>query len=107
MSAVPDRPATTEFEFTAPLLRWELNRASYHVVMLPEDISDEIAALPLPPAGFGSVKVRPTVGSQTWSTSVFPSSRDGVYWMPVKKLVMQREGLEVGSPVTVRLAVVR
>jgi len=107
MNSVSKQPESTEFEFTAPLLRWELNRASYHVVMLPEDVSDEIAALPLPPAGFGSVKVMPTVGAQTWSTSVFPSSSEGVYWMPVKKLVMKREGLEEGSAVTVRLAIVR
>ena len=102
MNAVP-----TAFDVTAPLLRWELNRASYHVVMLTEEISDEIAALPLPPAGFGSVKVTATVGAQTWSTSVFPSSKDGVYWMPVKKLVMKREGLEEGSDVVLHLEIVR
>ena len=98
---------TTPFEFTAPLVRWELNRASYHIVMLPEGISDDIAALPLPPAGFGSVKVVATVGAQTWSTSVFPSSEHGVYWMPVKKLIMKHEALEEGSPVTVSLEIVR
>lgn len=98
---------TTPFEFSAPLVRWELNRASYHIVMLPEGISDDIAALPLPPAGFGSVKVVATVGAQTWSTSVFPSSEHGVYWMPVKKLIMKHEGLEEGSPVAVSLEIVR
>ena len=102
MSAV-----TTAFDVTATLLRWELSRASYHVVMLTEEVSDQIAALPLPPAGFGSVKVTATVGAQTWSTSVFPSSTDGVYWMPVKKLIMKREGLEEGSTVELHLEIVR
>lgn len=95
------------FVFTAPLARWEMNRAVYHVVFLPEDLSDEIAALPLPPAGFGSVKVVATLGAQTWSTSVFPSSKDAVYWMPVKKAVMKPEGLEEGSVVEISLQIVR
>ena len=30
-----------------------------------------------------------------------------VYWMPVKKLIMKREALEEGSPVTVSLEIVR
>lgn len=97
----------TAFEFASPLVRWELNRASYHIVMLPESVSDDIAALPLPPAGFGSVKVIATVGAQTWSTSVFPSSEHGVYWMPVKKLIMKHEGLEEGGTVEVSLEIVR
>jgi len=56
--------------------------------------------------GFGSVRVRVTVGSTTWSTSVFPDSRSGSYVLPVKKDVRVREGLQEGDQVAVALELV-
>lgn len=53
--------------------------------------------------GFGSVPVRVTVGSTTWTASVFPDSRRGAYLLPVEKDVRRREGLEIGDTLGVRL----
>ena len=50
------------------------------------------------------MRVRVTVGSSTWSTSVFPS-KDGTFLLPVKKAVRQAEDLEQGEVVTVELEV--
>ena len=47
--------------------------------------------------------MRVTVGSTTWTTSVFPSDRDGGYVLPMKKKVRQAEGLLPEKPVSVTL----
>lgn len=54
--------------------------------------------------GFGSLRVRVTIGSSTWTTSIFPDS-GGKYVLPVKKPVRQAQGLDVGdvASVTVEL----
>lgn len=54
--------------------------------------------------GFGSLKVRATIGESTFATSVFPSKSAG--WMlPVKASVRKAEGLAEGDLVTVILEV--
>ena len=40
--------------------------------------------------GFGSVRVRATIGSSTWTTSIFPASQAG-YVLPVKRPVRVAE----------------
>jgi hypothetical protein len=61
--------------------------------------------VPRPPRGFGSVRVRATVGGTTWTTSVFPDSTRGAYVLPVKKAVRRAEGLDEGDPADVVLEV--
>lgn len=93
-----------EFTFTAELWRWEGN-AAWHFVALPTGAADEIADRHDRGAGFGSVRVEVSVGDTTWSTSVFPDRGRGTYLLPVKRLVREREGLDDGDPVAVRLRV--
>jgi Domain of unknown function (DUF1905) len=54
--------------------------------------------------GFGSVRVRATIGTSTWATSIFPA-KDAGYVLPVKRPVRVAEGLEAGdlAAVTVEL----
>jgi hypothetical protein len=49
------------------------------------------------------VKVKVTIGSSTWSTSVFPDAKRGTFVLPVKKPVRQAEGIEAGDRVKVAL----
>jgi hypothetical protein len=95
--------AGTRYEFEAELWRWAARTDSWVFASLPLDVSDEIADSPLPPAGFGSVKVEVTLGGSRWSTSIFPDSGRKTFVLPVKAAVRRREGVEVGD--TVRLAV--
>ncbi|GGM13821.1 DUF1905 domain-containing protein [Promicromonospora citrea] len=95
-----------QIEFTAPLWQWEARTDSWWFVTVPPEHSDELADLPLPPRGFGSVRVRVTVGGSTWTTSVFPSDRDGGYVLPMKKKVREAERLTPDEPVAVRLETV-
>jgi hypothetical protein len=54
--------------------------------------------------GFGSLKVRVTIGDSHFATSVFPSKETG--WMlPVKAAVRKAEGLGEGELVEVVLEV--
>jgi hypothetical protein len=94
------------FEFTAGLWR-HTGEAAWYFVTLPHDVAEDIDEITADTRrGFGSVRVEVTIGSTTWSTSIFPDTKSESYVLPVKKAVRVVEGLEDGSPVAVRLALV-
>jgi hypothetical protein len=94
------------FVFDAELWLWE-GKAAWHFLTVPEDVSDDIEARTTGQArGFGSVRVRVTIGDTTWATSVFPDTKRQAYILPVKKDVRRTEGLETGSRVTVALELI-
>jgi len=94
----------TTCRFSAALWRWEAQEAWFFVTV-PADESARIRERPRPPRGFGSVRVRATIGATTWQTSVFPDSARGAYVLPVKKAVRRAEGLEEGDRAAVVLEV--
>jgi hypothetical protein len=92
--------------FNAELWLWDAPRAATWIfVSLParecEEIRDLAGGLR---RGFGSVRVRATIGSSTWMTSIFPASQAG-YVLPVKRQVRVAEALDAGdmAAVTVEL----
>lgn len=93
--------------FDAELWLWDARKAdSWTFVSLPADLSQEIRELTAGPRrGFGSVRVRATIGASTWDTSIFPDSAKACYVLPVKKAVRKAETLETGdtAQVTVEL----
>jgi hypothetical protein len=97
----------TAYAFDAELWEWGA-RASWFFVTVPLDIAEEIQMrFGGYAAGFGSLKVEVTIGSSTWSTSVFPSDRTaGAYVLPIKKAVRVNEGLDAGSVASVKLRVI-
>ncbi len=96
-----------QFTFSARLWQWAARTDAWWFVTVPPDVSDELAELPLPPRGFGSVKVTVTVGATTWSTSVFPSEEQKGYVLPVKRAVRVAEKIADGGVVDVVLTPVR
>jgi hypothetical protein len=88
--------------FDAELWVWDARRAdSWTFVSLPADASDEIRELANGPRrGFGSLRVRVTVGGSTWTTSIFPDSARGGYVLPVKRAVRKIEALDAGDIAT-------
>ena len=94
----------TRCRFTADLWRWEAQEGWFFVTV-PVEESARIRERPRPPRGFGSVRVRVTIGRSTWSTSVFPDTTRGAYVLPVKKSVRRAEDLEEGDPAEVLLEV--
>ena len=95
---------TTSWRFSGPLWRWEA-RPAVHFVSVPEDISDEILDLPLPPTRMGSVRIDVRCGSSHWSTSLFPDSTAGCYLLPIKAEVRSAEGLAEGAVAEISLSV--
>ena len=91
------------FEFDAELWLYD-GDAAWHFITVPEDVSDEIeAAAKGPRRGLGSVRVRATIGSTTWRTSVFPDTKRGAYILPVKKEVRRAESVSAGDRASVTL----
>ena len=94
------------YRFSAPLWRWKGDSA-WHFVTLPFEEADEIDERTAQVQhGFGSVKVRVTVGGTTWTTSVFPSASAESYVLPVKAAVRKAEGLVEGGTVDIVLELV-
>jgi hypothetical protein len=91
------------FVFIAELWIWDARRSdTWTFVSLPADASEEIRDLPGgPPRGFGSRRVRVTIGGSTWLTSIFPDSAGGCYVLPVKRAVRKAEALDTGDTATV------
>jgi hypothetical protein len=94
-----------QFEFDAEVWLYQ-GDAAWHFITVPADVSDAIEEQATGGRrGFGAVRVDVTIGTTTWSTSVFPDSKRGAYVLPVKAEVRRREGLAAGSRVTVALGV--
>jgi len=93
--------------FDAELWLWDTRRTdTWAFVSLPASESEEIRDLAGGlRRGFGSVRVRATIGSSTWTTSIFPGSRAG-YVLPVKRPIRVAEALDVGDVATVTVELI-
>lgn len=97
-------PAT--HTFTGDLWAMPTTAAAWVFVTLPGEASEAIGSMPRPPRpGFGSIRVRATIGDTTWATSIFPDSKSGCYVLPVKKSVRATEGIGVGDTLGVTVEV--
>ena len=94
--------------FEAELWIWDARRVdSWTFVSLPADASAEIRELTADQRrGFGSVRVRVTIGGSTWQTSIFPDSARDAYVLPVKRAVRKAEALEPYDTATVTVELV-
>lgn len=94
------------YSFTAEVWEWTA-RTSWFFVNLPDDQADDIdEQYGRRAAGFGSVRVEVTIGSTTWQTSIFPSTENETYVLPLKKAVRAAEGLVPGTNASVELRVI-
>ena len=91
------------YVFEAALWVWDARREDTWVfVTLPADASEEIRELTGGARrGFGSLRVKVTVGGSAWRTSIFPGS-DG-YVLPMKRAIRRAEALDVGDTTTVAI----
>jgi hypothetical protein len=94
--------------FDAELWIWDARRDdSWTFVSLPAEASEEIQDLARGPRrGFGSLRVRVTIGDTTWTTSIFPDTAQGSYALPIKRAVRTAEALQVGDIATVTVELV-
>lgn len=87
--------------FTAESIWWR-GPAPFFYVPVPTDPWAEIKAISAHVTyGWGVIPVKVRIGNSEFTTSLFP--KNGVYLVPVKKVVQVAESLSVGEPVTVHL----
>lgn len=91
-------------EFSADL--WLHPKGSWVFVTVPEDESEDIRELAPEVGGFGSVRVRVSIGESQWLTSVFPQSNSGPFVLPIKKPIRIKEAIDVGDTVDIELTIV-
>ena len=79
--------------------------AGWHFVTMPPEVADDVrarSAASMRP--FGTVPARVTLGSTSWSTSLFADSRSGSYLLPIKAAVLRRGSIAEGDLVAVQIA---
>ena len=87
---------------------WVAQNGSWHFVTLPFGLADEIDdRAPDARVGFGSVRVEVTIGTTSWSSSVFPDRATSSFILPIKAAVRRAEGIAAGERVSVALRVAR
>lgn len=90
-------------EFAGEIWFWR-GPSPFHFVTIPDEESAELRAVAsVVTYGWGMIPVTARIGVTYWTTSLFP--KDGGYVVPVKDVVRNGEGLEVGDVVTVRVTV--
>ena len=90
--------------FESEVFSWDGDQpGSWRFARVPIDVGDELRMSER--KGFGSVKVRATIGGTSWETSVFPEKATDSFVLPVKKSVRQAEGIDDGDVVAIRLRV--
>jgi len=97
-------------DFTGPLRVWQTGKfGGMGYMSIKGDAAEDITAYELMRRlelgrrrGFTSVKVKAAIGDSRWSTSVFPT-KDGGWFLPIKKAICRAEGLEESDEIAVRL----
>ena len=78
--------------------------AGWHFITLPEDVADEIRArVAGSPSPFGMARVEATIGTTTWSTSLYADTERASFLLPIKRDVRRREEIGAGDVVEVAL----
>ena len=86
---------------TSRLWLWQGTSGSWHFLTIPPEESVEIrleSAASGIRRGFGSVRVRASIGAVAWTTSVFPQ-KNGSYVLPVKAAVRRDCAIAAGDTV--------
>lgn len=90
------------FTFKAVVWLWQ-SKTAWHFISFPSDLSADIKGFDGPRRGFGSIRVKVTIGLTTWKTSIFPEKK-GAYILPIKADVRKEEGITEGDAVQVEIA---
>lgn len=81
-------------------------QAGWRFVNVPRAYSDEIREVFGETArGWGSLRVRVTLGATVWATSIFPDKKSGEYMLPLKAAVRDQEGIAEGDLIAFRLEI--
>jgi hypothetical protein len=96
--------STAAFAFVAPLWRHD-GSDGWYFLTLPEEVAEDVGEVASgQPRPFGTVPVVVTIGTMSWSTSLFADRKVGSYVLPVKAAVREAAGLAAGDQVECRIS---
>jgi hypothetical protein len=95
-----------ELEMKRKVVLYGGEKGAWHFVVLPKGLSQDLrkffAGME---RGFGSLPVEVTIGKTTWTTSIFPESKDGAFMFPVKADVRKKEDVMAGKLIAFKLKI--
>lgn len=81
--------------------------AAWYYATLPQDIAREIDfEHGHHKAGFGSLRVKVTIGGTSWQTSIFTDTKSNSYMLPLKSDVRKAESIDAGDIIQIELEVI-
>jgi hypothetical protein len=90
-----------KLEFTIKEKIWLYEgEAAWQFITINKTLSKQIRGIVKGLMKGPSLKVKATIGSYTWQTSIF-SNKDGTFVLPIKKEVRNATGLDAGKIATV------
>ena len=93
-------------EFSAPIWLYQ-GQGTWHFITLPVDVAEQIRHLITGRRrGWGSLRVKATIGSTVWATSIFPYKELDSFILPIKAQVRKAEKLSLGDTVLTRITLV-
>ena len=92
------------YKIKAKVWLWSGENPWYFVTIEKKDATQIKKEELWPRKGFGSIPVQVTIGKTTWKTSIFPEKK-GTYLLPLKKEIRDKEGIEVGKTIEVKIEV--
>lgn len=94
------------YTFKAKLWIYPGDTANWHFLTVPKELATTIKKNHGANArGFGSLPVEVTTGNTTWKTSIFPDSKAGTYFLPIKAKVRKTEDLQADDVVQCKIIV--
>lgn len=98
-----DEPAGRDYTVRAKVWRWK-GDGGWHFATLPAKQAAEIRQrFGSSAKGWGSIKVRITIGDTEWATSLFPASKTKSYLFAIKADVRKAEEIREGDTITAAL----
>ena len=103
----PDDPKTAPRDYKVRTKVVRYKGTSWHLAYLPLKPAALIKArFGSTARGWGSIRVRITVGDTEWDTSLFPDKKSKTYLFAIKAAVRKAEDLSHGDPFTARLRII-
>lgn len=95
-----------EFTFSGKIWMYH-GKSAWFFVTLPKDESEQIKFFNNHKRrGWGSVRVKATIGETSWSASIFPDSKAGAYLLPVKADVRKKEKIAAGDKIIIKILLI-
>ena len=90
--------------FTGKIWYWR-GPSPFYFVTVPEEQSQAIKAVSgIVTYGWGVIPVGVQIGDTRFQTSLFP--KDGLYLVPIKAIVREKEKLDIEDEVTIQLEII-